>query len=456
MGTTVIRTMEPATIRPPRAETSAIHCAVLIACALLPGGSYADDKMSLGVAVGMGETDNVTRSATAAQSETIATVGADFEVKRDSRRLDLDARGDFNYFDYLRNTYSRQFLGRFDGQGTFAIVPERLTWMVQDDFGQAQVDPFAPVTPTNLENINVFATGPDLLLHFDANDFVRLGGRYSVMTYETSPLDGKRVLGNVGVGRDLSLASSVSLNADFERLTFDHAGAGGTTIITSGTNTDYDRRKVYARYDLKGARTDINASLGATQTNEGNGWTTTPLVRLDATRTVSASSTLQVTAGRQFTDVADSFRDLQGGAAGGIVIAPVVANSGNYLSNYASAAWRFQRLRTTLAVTANWERDTYTVHPEADVRRTDIELNAGRRLTSLLSVDLVGSVGKSNYLNQAFSDRNWLVGAAVTLRPGRHVDFRLRYDHDNRTTDGAGTGYSENRVFLTAGYRPFP
>ena len=54
------------------------------------------------------------------------------------------------------------------------------------------------------------------------------------------------------------------------------------------------------------------------------------------------------------------------------------------------------------------------------------------------------------------------------FREGRGLEIKLRYDHTSRAVSGVGvssgigdvpgvsTGYSENTVFLTIGYRPKP
>ena len=68
-------------------------------------------------------------------------------LKQQSRLFDVDAKGNFSYLDYLQNAYGAQLIGRFDGTGGVALIPERLTWVLQENFGQAQIDPFIAVTP---------------------------------------------------------------------------------------------------------------------------------------------------------------------------------------------------------------------------------------------------------------------------------------------------------------------
>src|SRR4029077_1425913 len=125
-----------------------------------------------------------------------------------------DVKGNFTYLDYLQGAFSNQLVGRFDGIAHFALIPERLTWVLQDNFGQAGVDPFTPLTPANLEDINYVSTGPDLSLRLSGKSYLNMGARFTDVRYETSPFDNHRVSGNIAWGLHLSALSSVSLNAD--------------------------------------------------------------------------------------------------------------------------------------------------------------------------------------------------------------------------------------------------
>ena len=136
--------------------------------------------------------------------------------------------------------------------------------MVQDDFGQAALDPFTPTTPTNLENINYFSTGPDFALHFGASSYLNASARYARAQYETSPYNSNRLLGNLAWGYQLSAQSSVSLNGDTERVMFQN----------TALNSDFDRSSGFVRYEVQGARTGLSVDLGATTINQNAGATT--------------------------------------------------------------------------------------------------------------------------------------------------------------------------------------
>ena len=407
--------------------------------------------LTYGIDAGLGESDNVTLVPSDKISQTIATADADFAVKEQSRLLEVNAKGDFTYLDYLQNAYSSQLLGRFDGVGNLAIVPGRLIWVVRDDWGQAALDPYTPVTPDNIENINYLTTGPDLTLRLGAINFIDVSARYARAQYQTSPFNSNRALGSIAVGRDLSAGSTLSLNGDAERVMFDN------TLI----NTDFDRGSGFVRYALHGYRTDLVADLGATTVSQAGASINGSDAKLQLSRKLSAAATLSFTAGRDLTDAASSFSTVQAGATGIVGTTPPALTSNSYTANYASVGWQYVRHRTTIRVTARWEKDTYAGQSALDLTYRGAELNVERQLTRALSMQFIGRWYKTDYPNAVVAPEagssnfnDGLVGAALTWRHGRGLEIRMRYDHASYVVSEGNTGYTENRVFLTVGYRP--
>ena len=347
--------------------------------------------LSYGVDAGLGETDNVTLAPHNTVSQTMAAVDADFDVKHQSRRLDVDAKGNFTYFDYLQGAFGSQLIGRFDGTAHVALIPQRLTWVFQDDFGQAALDPFVPTSPGNLENINFFSTGPDLALRVGGTGFVHTGARYARAQYATSPFNSNRYLATLAAGLQLSARSSVSLNGAFERVLFEN------TVV----NGDFDRTSAYARYEIQGARTALSVDLGATKITQSassgmstvilspsgkpiivpvsipqSAYSTTgPLARLAVTRKLSTAASLTLSGARELTDGSSSFGSIQGGAIGVVGTVPALLTSSSYISNSASVDWEYRRNRTTIGVSGRWGKDVYATQPQFDLTRGGVEFN---------------------------------------------------------------------------------
>jgi hypothetical protein len=409
-----------------------------------PSPGAPAESLTYGADVGIGESDNVTLVETNKVSQTIAVADLDFDFKDQTRRFDVNARGDFTDLDYLQNAYGNQLIGRFDGSAQFALIPERVNWVLTESFGQAQIDPFAPVVPTNLQNVNYVATGPDAAFRFGPTVFLDLTARYAKTTYQTDPFDSNAVLGSAALGLALSAQSSISINGSFKRMLFDN----------TEVNTDFDRSSAYLHYEVQGARTDLIANLGVTKVDQGSESLTGPDVKLQLSRQLSSVSKLTFTVGRDITDASTAFANLQSGAIGGIVTAPAAVSLNNYTVTYGSADWEYARNRTTFGMSGTWEKDSYDGQPLQDLTRGGAEFRIERKLSSVLTAQLLGRVFRTEYTNTDFSETDGLVGAALTFREGRGLEIKLRYDHTSRVVSGVGSGYTENRAFLTIGYRP--
>lgn len=422
-----------------------------------PAQNTRAESFTYGADVGIGESDNVTLVETDKVSQTMAIADLDFDLKDQTRRFDVDAKGIFSDLDYLQGAYSNQLIGRFDGRADVSLIPEYVTWVLTDSFGQAQIDPFAAEVPTNLQNVNYVATGPDVALRLGPTVFLDLGARYAKTSYQTDPFDSNVVDATAALGRALSAQSSISINGSFERALYDN----------TNVNTDYDRTSVYAHYEIQGARTNLTANLGATKVDQGLVAFTGPVAKLELSRKLSSVSTLTFAVGRDVTDGSTAFANLQGGAIGGIVTAPASVSQSNYTVTYGSVGWEYARNRTIIGVTGTWEKDSYDGLPLLNLTRGTAELKLERRLSSLLTAQLLGRLYRTEYANTDFSETDGLVGAALMFRAGRGLEIKLRYDHSSRAVSGVGVepdvgavpvpggaGYSENRAFLTIGYRP--
>ena len=442
--------------------------------------------LDYGADVGLGETDNVYLTNSNKTTQTIGTADVDFGVNQQTRLLQVRAAGAFSDLSYLEGAYTNQLIGRFDGAGQLAIIPDRLVWVLRDDFGQATLNPFTPVTPYNLQDVNYVATGPNLYLRLGGTGFLSATARYADAYYQSSPFDSNRLLATVATGLQLSARSTVSLNGGAERVLFKD----------TSVNNDFDRYSVYARYEAHGARTNVALDLGGSrveQHGDATGVTTVtapgtptapsqttsttppiiglttaphdttttqPLGRLELGRALSPSANLTLTAGRELTDGSSSF-STQGGFIGTINYAPTPLTSDVYTSTYASAGWQYVRNRTTVALTGRWEKDSYPGAAEFDLTSESAQVFIQRQLTRAFTAQLTGQFSRMDYTNAILApgtgspeSKTGVFGAALAWRHGRALEVRMRYEHYTYSVVTGGTGYQENRIFVTVGYRP--
>ena len=437
------------------------------------------ERLIYGADAGLGETDNVNLAPNNKVAQTMATVDGDFDVRHRSSRLDVDAKGYLYDYEYLQGAYGNELLGRVDGVARVALIPQRITWVLQEDFGQAALDPLAPTTPGNYEYINYVSTGPDFALRLGGTGFLDAGVRIARAIYQTSPFNSNRALGSVAAGLQLSPRSTISLNGSIEHALFDN------TVV----NGDFNRTSAYLHYQIQGARTNISADLGEVKISQNgsagtsisvlqpdgravsvpvtipqSAYTTTgPLARISLSRDLSSDARVTLAGGRDLVDGTSTFSSVAGGVLGVVGMANPALTSSSYTRTYGSAGWQYLRNRTKIGFGANWERDVYISQPQFDSTRVGAEVNVARKLSRAFALQLVGRYDKNDYPNPAllllaggsprFDDT--LAAAVLSWRHGRALELRLRAEHNSRMTPGASLGYGENRVFLTVGYRPW-
>jgi hypothetical protein len=178
------------------------------------------------------------------------------------------------------------------------------------------------------------------------------------------------------------------------------------------------------------------------------------LAQMELSHKLSPSAQLTVSVGRALTDASDRFQNFQSGATGGIVRAPVAATSDVHTGSYAPAGWRYERNRTSVALSKQRKTDSYFQQSQFDVTGCDTEFSVERTLTRAWSTRPLDSLVNTDYAHVNSTSEDRPIGAAFTLREGRGVEIRLRYDHIARVVSGDGSGYRSNRAFLTIRYRP--
>jgi hypothetical protein len=409
------------------------------------------ETLNYGIDAGVSETDNVTLAHEDKIGQTIAVADLDFDYVEKSGRLDADAVGKFSYLDYLQNAYHRELLGRFDGSADLALIPQRLNWVLQDDFGKAAIDPFTPTIPTNVENINYVSTGPDLHLRLSGASFVDASARVAETHFETTPSNNIRVIASLAWGVKLSPLSSISMNVDSERVLF------ANKIL----NTNFDLTNVFVRYELQGARTDLSAELGDTVVDESGKSTSGGLAKFNFSRKVSTAARIVLTLGRDSTDASASFAGIEPGATGSVGTAAAPTGSSSYSRIYGSVGWEYQRNRTTLAFSGRWEKDDYASESALNHTITTGEVRLQRQLREAFTVQIMGRLFKSDYGNVNLpassgspDTQTSAIGAGLEWQPGRTLDLKVAIERTGYTTAPYDTGYQENRVLLTVGYRP--
>jgi hypothetical protein len=422
----------------------AMACALL----LLSAGVAGAQELDLSATIGAFHSDNIGRSSVDEQSETVGEAGLRLGIAREQGRLTADVTADLRYRKYFDDSYDEELMGGLDGMLTYWFLPERFSWVVEDNFGKALIDPRAVETPGNRQSANFFSTGPDFRLPLGDRTEVLLSGRWSDASFSESNADSQRLTGNVGLLRHLSPTSSVSLNALTERVEFDDE------IV----NSNYDRQSAFIGYDARGARTTISLQAGYTAMHDFGETSDGPLFDLTIARELSPRSTLTLNAGTNLTDSANAMRRDQGISGVSTEGDIGVVSSDPFQSDYASIELALEGVRTSLDFVANWRAEDH--EQDAVLNRDSIGALATltRRLSQTLSMSLFGGWTTEDYADSGVEFDEWTYGADLDWEFSRHFGLTLRVDRFDGSGDtplGADQrDYTENRIALNLDYTP--
>jgi hypothetical protein len=419
-------------------RTTALWCAVYAALSATAAGA-ATASFDLGAE----RSDNIARTATDETAETTATARGALAMSVDRPRLKGDIDADLRYRSYLENSYDDEVIGGANVNLDFALVKQRLAWIVTDNFGQVANDRRQVETPDNRQNFNVFSTGPTLTLPLgDRTDFL-LGGRWTTADYEDSAQNSDSVDASVGLSHQLSEHTGVSLY-----------GEGSETDYESDPlNQKYRIKSAYLRYDATGSRTTLSLDGGYTETTHGDISNGGVLFHLNVSRKVGAYSTIGLTAGSDFQDTATQFSlnqtqvGLQDSNQNTVVAADV------FRANYVYLTFGTQRDRTSFNLSINGTRERHETQTTLDRDYIRTTASISRRATQRLDVELHGNYVDEEFVGPgAVKFKEWSAGVGVLMRITQSIGMRLSFDRYDGSSDDDTRDYEENRAYLGFGY----
>lgn len=396
------------------------------------------------VRAGVGVSDNIGRVPQNEIDETIATVGFDFGVIEESRKMDLNIRSNFDYVNYTDGTFESEVVGGLNGSAVFTLIDERLTWVFEDRFGQALQDPLRASQPGNREDVNVFSTGPTLSILAASRNPINIDLRYSSVDYEIRPYNNDRLTAAIDIGREISRVSTVSLNLDATRIEY-----GNDVVIPP-----VERYRVYARFETTGNLSTFGFDLGYNEVEYGGIDGDGLLARLDYTRETSANGLFSVAIGSQYSDQGNIFSAIRDrtydlGDTADITDSPIP-----FQNNYVLVSYSLDRERYSVDVLVDWNQEDYfdDLGNDRDLFRG--ELRFRREITRKVFAGATIRATRREYESITRSDDELTMGVNIGYRFSAGLDIRFDYQHFQRNSETPGADYTENRAFVRLTYIP--
>lgn len=443
--------------RTPRRRSPDVKRTLLCVLCLVPGAAAADSIIrDLSVSAGFGASDNIGGLYVDQVSETVAAAGIEARLERQTRRSALSLDTDLQYLSYLGGSFDDEIAGTASLEGKLFLVEDRLSWVLEDFWGQIQIAPFAPITPENREDTNVLATGPELRWDLSADWALLASGRVMRETYELSNADNDRRFAQVGITHQSSRNSSIAVLVNSQSVEF----------IDESLGTDFDRSEALVRYQLRTSRTLIQADIGRTELSEVGSSRRRWLARIDIERKITRKMTVDMMVGQEPSDAGSLFADAQAavepsrvGLGGGARLPPIgnggIISVADSLENqFVGAGWRLNASRTVATASAEYRRERYTTRAEIDRSIRILQVGVARDLSSTLQL----AVEARDLTTRAQVDgtvlRDFLFQVSGQWRISGRASVDLSAEHFVRAGSSTGGGFDDNRIWMRLRYAP--
>jgi hypothetical protein len=360
--------------------------------------------------------------------------------------------GSATYQDYYYKSYENETNLWLDAYGEYFFVPQVLSWAAADGFRKVQVDPLQPDTPTNRQNSNVFATGPNVYLRFGPVDTLTLEGRYGRAWVENVDIDSERDFFATRWAHRLSARSMLSLN--YEILDVDYEN--------SVLNTDFIRHNFFIRANVHSARNVYTLDIGRTRiVPDGGEPISNWLVRLDSLWQASSISSLGVHYSREYSDTAAQLMPTavtdQGTSAGGIVtpLGTDIVTGELFYTEHVELF--YTRRGTTFPWSARFFSRNVDYEFSPDDRQEKGTLVDVRYVYSnALSFQVSSSYTILEYEQPVREDRDAIMAVALIYRAGPNLTAGLDLRRFVRNSTDSSQEFTDDRLAFTINYATRP
>jgi hypothetical protein len=348
---------------------------------LLASASHAQQNLVLrppgtvdwDVGFGAGHSDNVLRLPVDPVSGEYRFLGTSFDYVRDGSRFDADFAGDVEVREYSDPNIDDEPIGSINLFLNGELLPSRVSWVVNDNYGIGRNNPFVPSAPQNRQEINVFSTGPRIDIPLGQRTSVALDATRAESNFqESSRVDSDSEDYELTFNRQISTTMQVGFGGAREDVEFEGA-------------TDKNVTKSYfLLYDRQLSSGGTGLRVGRTEVEVGSATFSSPLLDLSWVRNLGTRTRLGVTATKGFSDAATSFVRDNGATGPGTEYVIAVRDPYEFERLALNLAVSSERTTFTFSVAAGESRYTETTDFDNDDRWFDVtilrELRATLRL----------------------------------------------------------------------------
>lgn len=386
--------------------------------------------------------DNARRTAPNESSDTIATAGLWLDVSEVSRRFDGTLTINVDHNVYTEDTFEDETIVSLAGKAEIKLAPRIFSWIVTNNLGQLNTDPFQPDTPINRENVNRFSTGPRLNLRLGDVTALELGGQYRNTWFEIGNFDNDVISGNISLVRALTKARSISINVTASRIEYDD----------SGLYSSFDRQSAFLAIQSRISRGTLNVEIGVNEIHDRGTTSDGILARLFWSREISSASSVSLEYDRRFSDAGDLFQRYQEIDTDTDVISPFTTAADPLEISRITAGYHFSKHENDFNLSFSQNEFNYENDGFLDRNISAVVITAHRRIGAAWRVGLIARVKRIDYGQSVRVDDDSDLSVSLSRQLSRSVRVKVMLRNVVRKSDAAGFNYEENRYSVDVTY----
>ncbi|HWU76427.1 MAG TPA: outer membrane beta-barrel protein [Rhodanobacter sp.] len=417
--------------------------------------SVSAAQLDYGWRVGVGHSDNIGLEQSNPISQNVLIPGFDFSYQQQGSTFQTNVVGNMEYRDYLGNAFDNQKLVELAGQANWSVVPQRLDFTVRDVASVQPLSTFSSNVPNNQQEANVLALGP--IIHFRLNPTLR---GQTELTYtnshasKTNEFNSSRGSVAVRLIKDLNSTTSLSTNAEVERVTFDE----------SNNAPNYNRTQLYAGYVSRLSKVEFDASLGWSRLTFNHADNVdSPLARFRIAWHASPRTTLGLRASREYADAAqDLLGEMGQNSPVSVPNTPLPSNIGTgnavissqiYIERRLEGEYTYTGSLLTLTLAPLYRKLDYVNDSASNQVSRGGTAGLDYRLRPRLTLSAFANTDSRRYESLARTDRVSNFGVVLTNQRTAHWSWSALFTRRLRSSTAAGASYHANEIYLGVAYR---
>jgi len=379
-------------------------------------------------------------------SDNIGAVALRLDLSAQGEHYETDFRTAATYLHYFEGTQENEVLRGFAGDVSFFIVPDRFTWIIQENYGPVLENPLSPDRPDNWTYDSYFTTGPDLQFGDTGQFHTLLSGRYSRADYESELVpSNQQFTGLLSLALPGTEGNERSLQVSAKRVEEEAYENPPLTFPADG----YDIQEAYLRWVHQMKRGGFYIDAGARRLVDAGDSQDSPLLRVGFDRTISRTLSLSFGLGTQYSDNLRRFARLQDDSPE--IDDPrgdITPTSAPLQEEYIDFTLEFQTSRTTAAVRLAYNQleQQNTISPLQDQEYSNVTFDFQRQISPRFKLVFGAMLDKREYGEFDRSDDDFYTFLTGAWRLNRDLEARLTARMQERDSSDPAADFTEKSV----------